>query len=402
MTQLDRGPSALTASIADDSLLPDGGLSDGLRQVADAAKEFAEQLRASSTELDGELVAKRLMPALGAAGLVGTTVPKAFGGQGLGCRHNVVIQEELAAVAPSLAVLRAVSAIFVAQPLQHFGSDQQTQRWLPGIGDGTITASLAVTEPEAGSDALSMTTRAETVGDGYELTGTKHFICSPAEAAFILVYAVTDPDAPKSRRLSAFLVPTDAPGVRLSSKIDTLGVRGVNHAAVHFDRVPLDPDEHRLGNEGQGVEILQYGLIPERIDIAARAVGCARGALREATDHANTREQFGRPLHKFQAVSHRIANMATKVHAASLLTMNAAAQFDQGIHCARDAAMAKLFAAEEGFSVCDDALQILASKGYAVGQSPVEMLLRDIRVLRMAGGTDDIMRHIIQADIFSA
>jgi hypothetical protein len=377
----------------------DGELSESLHGAAVAARRFADQLRAEAVDLDTAGSVKKVMPRLGAEGLLGTMIPTAYGGQGLDLQHNVVIQEQLAAVAPSLAALRAVCGVFVAQPLLRFGSGDQIGTWLPRLADGTVTSALAITEPDAGSDPGSMTTRAVRTDDGYELTGMKHFISGSSEGEFIFTYCVTDPGAPSSSRFSAFLVPTDLPGVDASEQIETLGVRGLSHSTVRFDRVRLDPEKHLVGKAGQGLEIMEYGLVPERIDIAARAVGCARGAYVEACRHARERVQFGRPLQKFQAVSHRIADMATRVRAADLLTMNAAKLYDRGLECRADAAMAKLFAAEQGFGVCDDAMQVLGSKGYALGRSPVELMFRDIRVLRMGGGTDEIMRHIIQSEV---
>lgn len=381
----------------------DGELDDDLHRAAVEARRFVDALDAEGVDVDSPGSAKKVMPQLGEAGLLGTMIPTEYGGLGLGLEHNVVIQQQLAAVAPSLAALRAVCGVFVAQPLQRFGSPDQVGAWLPRLAAGTATSALAITEPDAGSDPGSMTTRAVRTADGgWELSGTKHFISGSSEGEFIFVYCVTDPDAPARRRFSAFLVPTDLPGVDASQHIETLGVRGLSHSIVRFDRVRLDPEAHLVGAEGQGLEIMEYGLVPERIDIAARAVGCARGALVEACRHARDRVQFGRPLQKFQAVSHRIADMATRVRAADLLTRNAAQLFDRGIDCKADAAMAKLFAAEQGFDVCDDAMQILGSKGYAIGRSPVELLFRDIRVLRFGGGTDEIMRHIIHSEVIGS
>jgi butyryl-CoA dehydrogenase len=212
---------------------------------------------------------------------------------------------------------------------------------------------------------------------------------------------VTSPGAPIEDRLSAFLVPTDLDGVDASVGIETMGMRGLSHAQVRFTDVQLT-SEHLLGEVGQGYEIVNYGLAPERIDIASRALGCANRAYLEALRYAGERHQFGRPIRKFQAVSQRLADMCTTVTAARLLVLHAARLFDAGAECHREAAMAKLFAANEGFKVCDDAMQILGALGYTKEIYPVELLFRDIRVLRLGGGTDEIMRHIIQREEYLA
>jgi butyryl-CoA dehydrogenase len=366
------------------------------------AREFAQNiLEKDQTTSDQPGSARRLMPELGAAGLIGTLLPTEYGGAGLTLAHNTVIQEVLSGAAPSLAAMRAVSAVFVTVPLMRFGTEAQKSRWLPGIAAGESTSAIAFTEPGAGSDLGGMTTVAAQTPSGFTLSGHKWFISGSTEADFILVYAVTAPDAPIERRLSAFLVPTSLAGVDASTGIETMGMRGLSHAQVYFNEARLS-QEHLLGEIGQGYEIVNYGLAPERIDIAARAVGCANRAYHEALRYAAQRTQFGRPIRKFQAVSHRLADMCTTVTAARLLVIHAARQFDAGAPCHREAAMAKLYAANQGFKVCDDAMQILGAPGYSKESYPVEMLFRDIRVLRMGGGTDEIMRHIIQREEYLA
>lgn len=366
------------------------------------AQEFADSvLERDRAGLEQPGAARRLMPELGAAGLIGTLLPAEYGGAGLSLVHNTVIQEVLSGSAPSLAAMRAVSAVFVPVPLMQFGTDAQKARWLPGIAAGESTSAIAFTEPDAGSDLGGMTTTATPATSGYTLNGHKWYISGSTEADFILVYAVTAPDAPIESRLSAFLVPTSLPGVDAATGIETMGMRGLSHAQVRFRDVHLSRDD-LLGEIGQGYEIVNYGLAPERIDIAARAVGCAHRAYREALRYAGQRRQFGRPIRKFQAVSHRLADMCTTVSASRLLVLQAARQFDAGEPCQREAAMAKLHAANEGFKVCDDAMQILGALGYTKEIYPVELLFRDIRVLRMGGGTDEIMRHIIQREEYLA
>ncbi len=358
---------------------------------------------AEHPDVVGDTSIAALMPELGRRGLIGTMVPVEYGGEGLSLLHNCVIQERIASVAPSLAALRAVTGVFVTAPLLEYGSEEQKRTWLPRFSSGESTTALGLTEPNAGSDAGSIETIAVREADGsYRLRGEKHFISGAAEADVILVYCVTNPEAGIAERLSAFLVPTAAEGVHASEEIDTLGVHGLSHCRVKFDGVTLT-EADRVGADGQGNEVMMFGLVPERVDIASRAVGCARAAFAEAVKYARERHQFKQPIRKFQAVSHKIADMRTDLEAAHLLTLEAARMFDSGVDAQASSAMAKLYAANKGFEICDNALQILGARGYSREMCRVvEQMFRDIRVLRLGGGTDEIMRHVIQREVFFA
>jgi butyryl-CoA dehydrogenase len=364
------------------------------------ARRFAvERLEPLRADIDRGGRCRDLMRELGARGLLGTMLPPEYGGQGLDLAHNAVISEELSAVAPSLAAMRGVSDVFVGVPLQRYATAEQKSAWLPPMADGAACYSLAITEPAAGSDAAGIRTRARRTGNAYRVSGLKHYISGAAENDAMLLYAVTDPDAGVRERFSAFLVPLPTPGVEVRP-IETTGLRGFSHARVELDGAVIAA-ERRVGVEGQGYEVMMQGLPPERVDIAARALGCARRALLEATVHARVREQFGRPISRFQGVSHRVADMATWVEAARLLVARAARLHDAGRAVERESAIAKLVATERGFAVCDGAMQVLGAVGYTTG-SAVDLMFRDVRALRFGGGTDEIMRHVIQRAQFSS
>ncbi|MEX2194338.1 MAG: acyl-CoA dehydrogenase family protein, partial [Thermoleophilaceae bacterium] len=327
-------------------------------------------------------------------GLMGTLMPEAIGGEGLDLAHSNVVSQEIAAASPSLGAMRAISGVFVAVPVLGFGSRDQIERWLAPVCSGEHTLALGISEPDAGSDVRGITTRARRDGGDYLIEGMKHYISGASEAAGILTYCVTDPNADIDRRLSAFIVPTNVAGLDASEAIPTMGLRGLTHARVRYDGARVSAAD-RVGDEGDGLAVMRHGLDPERIDIASRSLGCGTRAFEEACDHAARRRQFGKPLRAFQAVSHDLADMRVLLDAAALLVLRAARLYDRGEPCTTEAAIAKLFAAERSHEVCDRALQVLGAVGYTEG-NPVELVTRDVRALRFGGGTDGMMRHVIQ------
>jgi alkylation response protein AidB-like acyl-CoA dehydrogenase len=364
------------------------------------ARRFATgRLEPLSADIDQGGLCRDLMRELGAEGLLGTMLPVQYGGAGLTLAHNSLISEEISAVAPSLGAMRGVSDIFVGIPLAKYATEEQRRAWLPPMADGSASYSLGITEPAAGSDAAGIQTVARRDGGAYVLNGVKHYISGAAENDAALLYAATAPDAAPHHRFSAFLVPLYTPGITITP-IQTTGLRGFSHARVEFEDAVV-PTERMVGAEGQGFEILMYGLAPERVDIAARALGCARRSLEEATGHALTRRQFGQEISRFQGVSHLVADMRTWTEAARLLVLRASRLHDAGRPCEQQAAMAKLVATERGFAVCDGAMQIMGARGYTIGHA-VDLMFRDIRALRFGGGTDQIMRHVIQREEFVA
>jgi alkylation response protein AidB-like acyl-CoA dehydrogenase len=372
-------------------------------RVRAVAWEQFEHLR---DEIDVKGRCKHLMPLLAEHRLLGTLVKPEYGGDGLGLGASVVIAEELGGVMPSLAAFRAVNGNFVSKPIEEFGTAEQIDRFLRPIMTGEQTTALAISEPGAGSDVGGIAMRAERDGSGWLLNGFKQHISGGSESDFILLYAVTSPEASLSERLTAFLVPTDTPGVDANEPEATMGVKGLSHARVRYDDVRIG-DECRLGDIGEGIRIMFFGLSAERIDIAARALGCATRSFEEARAYAAQRVQFGKPIRANQAVSHKIAEMRVTIDAGRLLVLRAARLYDQvlfeqgaenaGEVCNEESSIAKAFCAENGFRVCDMAMQVFGGLGYEQGTA-VEAMFRDCRVFRFGGGTDEIQRHIIQRD----
>jgi alkylation response protein AidB-like acyl-CoA dehydrogenase len=377
------------------------------RQLRARVREFAwANFEHQRDEVDVKMRCNHLMPLLGEQGLIGTLVAKEYGGEGLGLGPSVVIAEELGGVIPSLAAMRAVCGNFVSKPIEEFGTAEQIDRFLRPIMRGEITTALAISEPGAGSDVGGIAMRAERDGEGWLLNGFKHHISGGSESEFVLVYAVTSPEASLSERLTGFLVPTSTPGVDASEPEATMGVKGLSHARVRFDDVRIG-DELRLGKVGEGIRIMFFGLAAERIDIAARALACATRAFEEARAYADHRVQFGKPIRTHQAVSHKISEMRTVIDAGRLLVLRAARLYDEVLGekgpeeaseaCNEESSIAKLFCAENGFRVGDMAMQVFGGLGYEQGTA-VEAMFRDARVFRFGGGTDEIQRHIIQRD----
>ncbi len=357
-------------------------------------------------EIDVKQRCKHLMPMLGDAGLIGTLVKPENGGEGQGLAMSAIIGQELGGVIPSLAAFRSVNGNFVVKPVEEFGTREQIDRFVRPVMKGEWTTALAISEPTAGSDVGGIQTRAEGDGRGWVINGFKQHISGGTESDFILVYAVTDPEASLSSRLTAFLIPTATPGMDASEPEATMGVKGLSHSRVRLEDVRVD-DDVRLGEVGEGLRIMFFGLSAERVDIASRALGCATRAFEEARAYAGERHQFGKPLRALQAVSHKIAQMRTTIDAGRLLVLRAARLYDEVLvskgpeeaseACNEESSIAKLFCGEQCFWVCDTAMQVFGGLGYEQGTA-VEAMFRDSRVFRFGGGTDEIQRHIIQRD----
>jgi butyryl-CoA dehydrogenase len=261
-----------------------------------------------------------------------------------------------------------------------------------------MLAAFCLTEPEAGSDASAIKTRARRAGNRYVLSGAKQFITSGAHAKVAIVFAVTAPDSGK-KGISAFIVPTDLPGWRVARVEHKLGQRASDTAQIVFDEMALTPDL-LLGEEGEGYRIALANLEGGRIGVGAQSVGMARAAFDAATSYARERRSFGVPIADHQAVAFRLADMATRIEAARQLVLHAAALRDAGVPCLKEAAMAKLYASEMAERVCSDAIQIHGGYGY-LQDFPVERIYRDVRVCQIYEGTSDIQRLVISRQILA-
>jgi len=304
--------------------------------------------------------------------------------------------EEIAAGEGAVATILSVQNSVGCMPVLQYGSEEQKQRFLVPMAKGEMLACFCLTEPQAGSDAAAIKTRARHHGNRWVLDGTKQFISSGKHARLAIVFAVTDPERGR-RGISAFLVPTDSPGFRVARIEHKLGQRASDTAQLVFEEVELTPDL-MLGDEGEGYKIALANLEGGRIGIAAQAVGMARAAYEAALAYAREREAFGKPIIEQQAVAFRLADMATQIAAARGLVLDAAARRDAGEPCIKEASMAKLFASEMAERVASDAIQIHGGYGY-VADFPVERIYRDVRVCQIYEGTSDIQRLVIAREI---
>jgi butyryl-CoA dehydrogenase len=372
-------------------------LTDEQRLLRDTAREFARrELAPHAAEWDREArFPQAALAELGRLGFMGMLVPPEHGGAGADHVGYALAMEEIAAGDGATSTILSVNSLCCGAVLQ-YGSEEQKSRFLRPMAQGDLLAAFCLTEPQAGSDAAAIKTRARRDGNRWVLTGTKQFISSGSTAKVALVFAVTDPEAGR-RGISAFLVPTDAAGYRVARLEKKLGQRASDTAQLVFEEIELTPDL-LLGREGEGYRIALANLEVGRIGIAAQAVGMARAAYEAALAYAHERESFGQKLFAHQAVAFRLADMATQLAAAHGLVLDAAARRDAGEPALKAAAMAKLFASEMAERVASDAIQIHGGYGYVEG-FPVERIWRDVRVCQIYEGASDIQRLLIAREI---
>ncbi len=368
--------------------------------IRDTARNFAaERLTPFAAEWDrtSHFPAEALAE-MGRLGLFGMLVPEEYDGAAADHVGYALALEEIAAGNGACSTIMSVQNSVGCMPLLNFGSTEQKERFLKPMARGDIISAFCLTEPEAGSDAAAITTRARRAGNRYVLTGTKQFITSGAHAKVALVFAVTDPEAGK-KGISAFIVPTDLSGWRVARLEKKLGQRASDTAQIVFEEIELTPDL-LLGREGEGYRIALSNLEGGRIGVAAQSIGMARTALEAAVAYAKERKSFGTAIANHQAVAFRLADMATRIEAARQLTLHAAALRDAGLPCIKEASMAKLFASEMAERVCSDAIQIHGGYGY-LEDFPVERLWRDVRVCQIYEGTSDVQRLVISRQLLA-
>jgi butyryl-CoA dehydrogenase len=370
-------------------------LTQDQEMIRDAVRAFArEQLWPNAARWDKEhyfpLEAHRGLAALGAYGIC---VPEEYGGADLDYVTLALVLEEIAAGDGGTSTAISVTNCPVNAILMRYGSDAQKKRWLAPLARGEMLGVFCLTEPHVGSDASALRTTAVREGDGYVLNGVKQFITSGKNGQLAVVIAVTDKGAGK-KGMSAFLVPTDAPGYVVARLEDKIGQHSSDTAQINFDNCRI-PADHLIGDEGQGYRIALSALEGGRIGIAAQSVGMARSAFEVAVEYAKERQSFGTAIINHQAVGFRLADCATQLEAARQLIWHAASMRDAGQPCLKEAAMAKLFASEMAEQVCSAAIQTLGGYGY-VSDFPVERIWRDVRVCQIYEGTSDVQKIIIQ------
>jgi alkylation response protein AidB-like acyl-CoA dehydrogenase len=369
-------------------------LTEEHRLLQATVREFAaRELLPIAADLDREARFPAAVVARAAElGLLGLTVPEAYGGPGLDHVAYVLAQEELARACAGFQTIVTVNTSLVCEPILRWGTEDQRRRYLPDLASGRRLGCYCLTEPGAGSDAMSLATTARFDGGAWVVNGTKLFVTNGVEADVCLVYARTEP-VPGARGISAFIVEKSTPGVRVGKVERKLGIRCSSTAELVFEdcRVPADA---LLGARGQGGRIALWTLEGGRIGIAAQALGIARACLEEAAAHVQQRRQFGRPVAEFQAVRFALAEMATRLEAARLLTLRAAALRTAGQPAAREAAMAKLFASEAAMWCAHRAVQLFGGYGY-IQDYPVERYFRDAKITEIYEGTSEIQRVVI-------
>ncbi|MDH3474706.1 MAG: acyl-CoA dehydrogenase family protein [Rhodospirillales bacterium] len=373
-------------------------LSDEQSLIRDTARAFArEQLAPKAAEWDRDArFPREAVAEMGRLGFMGMLVPPEWNGAGADHVAYALALLEVAAGDGSCSTIMSVHNSVACMPVLKYGTNEQKERFLKPMARGEMLGAFCLTEPQAGSDAAALKVRAERSGNHYVLNGVKQFITSGENADLAIVFAVTDPEAGK-KGISAFIVPTDTPGYRVASVEKKLGQKASDTCQIMFDDMKLTPDL-LLGEEGEGYRIALSNLEGGRIGIAAQSTGMARTAYEAALAYAKERETFGRPIMEHQAVAFRLADMATRIHAAELMVLEAAALRDAGEPCLKQAAMAKLYASEMAEQVCSDAIQIHGGYGY-LADFPVERIYRDVRVCQIYEGTSDIQRLVISRAI---
>ncbi len=373
-------------------------MSGATGEVRQLVREFARtELAPHAREWDERShFPREVFRKLGELGFLGVLVPEEYGGAGLTYKDYVVIVEELGAVEGGVALSVAAHNSLCTNHIFVYGSEAQKKRWLPPLAAGEILGAWALTEPEAGSDAGGTKTFAARERDGWVLRGSKNFTTHASVGGVAVVMARTTPGA-DHQGISAFIVPLDAPGVVVGKKEDKLGMRISDTASLILEDCRL-PGDALLGREGEGFAQAMEVLDGGRISIAALGVGIAQGALDAAIAYAKERRQFNRPIAAFQAIKLKLADMATGVAAARLLTERAAEAKDAGEKVTLIASQAKLFASETAVRVCEEAVQIHGGYGY-IKDYPVEKFWRDSKLCTIGEGTSEIQRLVIAREL---
>ncbi len=372
--------------------------------IQQTAREFAAQeITPFSAQWDRDsFFEPSIVAKLGELGFLGMLIPEKYDGLGLDTISYLVALEEIAAADASVAVLMSVHNSLPTQMLLRFGSSAQREKYLKPMARGELLGAFALSEPEAGSDAASLSAQAVRDGDSWVINGTKAWVTSGNEAGVILAMARTDtPDKRRGARgISAFIVTPDLPGFGVGKKENKLGLRASPTVQLVFDNLRV-PVANLLGEEGQGFVYAMQSLDNGRLGIAAQAIGIARSALEHATAYAAERRQFGKPIKEFEAIQFKLADMATKVAASRALLHAAAAAKDRGSPITQFGSMAKLMASETAMWVTTQAVQIFGGYGY-VKEYPVERLFRDAKVTEIYEGTSEIQRIVIARELYAS
>lgn len=368
--------------------------SEEQRMIRDSAREFARRElapRAGQWDKEG-WIPDAVVAGLGELGLLGMMVPEEWGGSYTDYIAYALAVEEVAAGCAATATLMSVHNSVGCGPILKFGSEQQKHTWLADLASGRKIGCFCLTEPQAGSEAHNLSTKAVLHGGRWVLNGAKQFVTNGKRANVAIVFAVTDPQLGK-KGLSAFIVPTDAPGFEVGRPEHKLGIRASDTCPITLNECAI-PADHLLGERGRGLAIALSNLEGGRIGIASQALGIARAAFEAALQYAKSRKQFGKPIIEHQSVANMLADMHTRLNAARLLVHQAARMRTAGLPCLSEASQAKLFASELAEEVCSNAVQIHGGYGY-LEDYPVERHYRDARITQIYEGTSEIQRMLI-------
>jgi len=370
----------------------DFGLSETQELTRKQVHEFAAaEIRPEALKYDeSQEFPEHWARKMGALGLMGVFVPERYGGSGLDNVAYAITIEELSWGCASAGVIAAVNNGLVCEPILRFGTEEQRQRWLPDLASGRTWGAYALTEPGSGSDAAAMRGTARLDGDEWVLNGIKAFVTNAYKASVVVTYARTGPE---KYDISAFVVPTDSKGFIRLKKENKMGIRASDTMMLGFEDCRI-PKENLLGEQGKGFNIALATLDGGRIGIAAQAIGIAQAAFDEATKYAKERKQFDKPIAEFQAIQFKLADMATEIDAARLLTYKAAAMKDRGERHTLESSMAKLFASEMCNRAVKEAVQVHGGYGY-IKEYLVEKLYRDAKITEIYEGTSEIQRLVI-------
>ncbi|MCX4195089.1 acyl-CoA dehydrogenase family protein [Methylobacterium organophilum] len=373
-------------------------LSEDQRMIRDMARDFARREIAPHAQawekagwIDDALVAQ-----MGELGLLGMVVPEEWGGSYIDYVAYALAVEEISAGDGATGALMSIHNSVGCGPVLNYGSQAQKDEWLAELASGRAIGCFALTEPQAGSEAHNLRTRAELVDGQWVLNGSKQFCSNAKRAKLAIVFAVTDPDLGK-KGLSAFLVPTDTPGFAVERSEHKMGIRASDTCAVSLNDCRI-PEAALLGERGKGLAIALSNLEGGRIGIGAQALGIARAAFEAALLYARERVQFGKPIAEHQSIANMLADMQTQLNAARLLILHAARLKSAGLPCLSEASQAKLFASEMAEKVCSQAVQIHGGYGY-LEDYPVERYYRDARITQIYEGSSEIQRLLIAREL---
>ena len=375
------------------------GLGEELDMLRDQVANFAAtEIAPRAAEIDASNTFPHdLWRKLGDMGLLGITVEDAYGGADMGYLAHMIAMEEISRASASVGLSYGAHSNLCVNQIRHNGTEDQRQRYLPKLVSGEHVGALAMSEPGAGSDVVSMKLRAERKGDHFVLNGNKMWITNGPDAHTLVVYAKTDPDA-GSKGITAFLIEHDMPGFSTAQKLDKLGMRGSNTCELVFEDCQV-PATHILGREGGGARVLMSGLDYERAVLAAGPLGIMQACLDAVVPYVHERKQFGEPIGTFQFMQGKIADMYTTMNACRAYVYAVGAACDRGETTRKDAAGAILYAAEKATQVALEAIQALGGSGY-INEYPTGRLLRDAKLYEIGAGTSEVRRMLIGRELF--